>query len=127
MQTFTKVILFTDDQGYAQFREEEVPLSTGSPRAMLSQLEPSGGYQLRHSPVGFSKEFHCTKEPQYVFILSGLMEISLQDGSSRIFSPGQHFYSNDLLPENATFDPAIHGHESRQVGEQPLETLFLRA
>ncbi|MFT4798492.1 MAG: hypothetical protein ACJAYE_002387 [Candidatus Azotimanducaceae bacterium] len=126
MQTFTKVILYTDDKGFAQFREEEVALSTGSPRSMLSELQPSGGYQLRHSPTGFSKEFHCTRDPQYVFILSGVMEISLQDGSSKTFTPGQHFYSSDLLPEGETFDPTIHGHQSRQVGDEPLETLFLR-
>ena len=28
--------------------------------------------------------------------------------------------------EGATFDPAIHGHRSRQVGGQPLVTLFVR-
>jgi len=126
MQTFTKVVLYTDDKGFAQFREEEIPLSEGSPRSMLSELQTSGGYQLRHSPIGFNKEFHCTREPQFVFILSGVMEISLQNGSSKTFTPGQHFYSNDLLPEGETFDPTIHGHQSRQVGDEPLQTLFLR-
>jgi len=126
MQSFTKVILYTDDKGFAQFRAEEVVLSTGSPQSMLSELQPSAGYQLRHSPIGFSKEFHCTRDPQFVFILSGVMEIGLQDGSSKTFTPGQHFYSSDLLPEGETFDPTIHGHQSRQVGDEPLETLFLR-
>jgi hypothetical protein len=126
MQLFTKTILYTDDQGFAQFREEYVELSQGSPRSMLSALSPSGGYQLRHSPVGFAKEFHCTRDPQFVFILSGEMQISLQDGSSKTFTAGQHFYSSDLLPEGKTFDATIHGHQSRQIGDQSLETLFLR-
>ena len=127
MQTFTKVVLFTDSDGRAKFREEQIALSEGSPRAMLSPLLPSDGYQLRHSPVGFAKEFHCTPKPQYVFILSGQMKISLQDGTSRIFQPGEHFYSADELPAGATFDPAVHGHQSCQVGSEPLTTLFLRA
>ena len=55
------------------------------------------------------------------------MEIGLQDGSARVFGPGEHFYSADLLPEGAVFDPALHGHRSRQVGEEPLVTLFVRA
>ena len=126
MQLFTKTVLYTDHQGFAQFREQDVELSHGSPRSMLSALSPSGGYQLRHSPVGFTKEFHCTKEPQFVFILSGEMQISLQDGSSKTFTPGQHFYSSDLLPEGETFDATIHGHQSCQIGDQPLETLFVR-
>ena len=33
---------------------------------------------------------------------------------------------NYLLPQGATFDPAIHGHWSRQVGDDPLVTLFVR-
>ena len=87
---------------------------------------PSGGYQLRESPVGFRSDFHCTEYPQWVFILRGQMEIGLQDGSSRIFGPGEHFYSADLLPAGASFDAAVHGHCSRQVGGEPLVTLFLR-
>jgi mannose-6-phosphate isomerase-like protein (cupin superfamily) len=126
MEEFSKVVLYTDDQGFAQFREEPIELTEGSPRAMLSALMPSGGYQLRHSPVGFSKEFHCTRDSQFVFILSGIMEISLQDGTSKTFHPGQHFYSSDLLPLGETFDPTVHGHQSRQVGDSPLVTLFLR-
>jgi hypothetical protein len=126
MTSFTKVILFTDVDGRARFREEDVALTDGKPAARLSALMPSGGYQLRHSPVGFRSDFHCTGDPQWVFILGGVMEIGLQDGSSRRFVPGAHFYSADLLPAGAIFDPAVHGHWSRQVGPEPLVTLFVR-
>ena len=127
MTTFTKVILFTDVDGQAKFREETVPLTEGNPQAMLSTLGESGGYQLRHSPVGFRSQFHCTVTPQWVFILTGQMEIGLQGGVSRVFKPGEHFFSDDRLPEGATFDPAVHGHWSRQLGDEPLRTLFVRA
>jgi hypothetical protein len=123
---FTKVVLFTDVDGRARFREEVLPLDEGKPAARLSALMASGGYQLRHSPVGFRSEFHCTEVPQWVFILAGQMEIGLQDGSSRVFSPGQHFYSADLLPSGAIFDARVHGHWSRQVGDRSLQTLFVR-
>lgn len=126
MKRFTKVILFTDTDGRARFKEESVPLDQGKPEAVLSVLMPSGGYQLRNSPVGFRSSFHCTGEPQWVFILGGQMEISLQDGSARIFKPGEHFYSADVLPTGQTFDATVHGHWSRQVGPEPLVTLFLR-
>ena len=126
MDSFTKVILFTDSDGRARFREESVPLNQGSPQSMLSEVFASGGYQLRRSPVGFRSNFHCTGAPQWVFILGGQMEIGLQGGHSRIFHPGEHFYSADLLPEGSTFDAAIYGHWSRQVGPDPLVTLFVR-
>ena len=123
---FTQVILFTDADGFARFREEAIELTEGKPQARLSTLRPSGGYQLRHSPVGFRSEFHCTENPQWVFILGGQMEIGLQDGSSRIFKAGEHFYSDDRLPAGASFDAKRHGHWSRQVGPEPLVTLFVR-
>ena len=126
MTTFTKTILFTDTDGRARFRDEQVALSEGSPQSMLSPLTPSGGLQLRESPVGFRSQFHCSPHPQWVFILQGQMEIGLQDGSRRVFNPGQHFYSADMLPSGASFDAKVHGHWSRQVGEQPLQTLFVR-
>ncbi len=126
MTSFTQVILFTDADGRARFRENAIELSEGTPAAMLSRLFTSGGYQLRHSPVGFRSQFHCTSTPQWVFILQGQMEIGLQDGSSRVFKPGEHFYSDDILPAGVTFDAAVHGHWSRQLGDQPLVTLFVR-
>ena len=126
MATFTRVVLYTDRDGRARFREEEVALAEGTPQAMLSAVFPSSGYQLRHSPIGFRSEWHCTPKPQWVFILGGEMEIGLQDGSSRVFKPGEHFFSADTLPAGATFDPKIHGHWSAQRGDSPLVTLFVK-
>ncbi|MBK7062410.1 MAG: hypothetical protein IPI03_05685 [Rubrivivax sp.] len=127
MTTFTQVILFTDADGRARFREQGIELGEGKPQARLSALMPSSGLQLRESPIGFRSDFHCTETPQWVFILRGRMEIGLQDGSSRIFGPGEHFYSDDRLPEAARFDRSVHGHWSRQVGPEDLVTAFVRA
>lgn len=126
MSTFQQVILTTDPDGRARFHEAEIPLSEGSPAARLSPLLPATACQLRQSPVGFRSEFHCTGDAQWLFVLQGCMEIGLQDGSWRAFRAGQHFYSADTLPEGATFDPTVHGHRSRQVGDEPLVTLFVR-
>jgi hypothetical protein len=124
--TFIKTILFTDTDGRARFRDESIALDQGTPQSMLSEVFASGGYQLRNSPVGFRSQFHCTGAPQWVFILGGQMEIGLQGGASRVFGPGAHFYSADVLPEGAQFDAQVHGHWSRQVGPDPLVTLFVR-
>lgn len=127
MDHFVKTVLYTDSDGRAKFKEEQIALSEGSPLAMLSGWMASEGLQVRRSPVGFRSPFHCTGSPQWVFILRGQMEIGLQDGSSKTFSAGQHFFSADVLPGGAEFDPKVHGHWSRQVGEEALETLFVRA
>ena len=126
MPAFRKVVLYTDRDGRAKFREEDVTLSEGTPQAMLSAVLPASGYQLRHSPVGFRSQWHCTPKAQWVFILEGEMEIGLQDGSSRLFKPGEHFYASDTLPEGASFDDKVHGHWSAQRGGSPLVTLFVK-
>jgi hypothetical protein len=125
MSAFAKIVLFTDSDGRARFREERIDLPEGNPQSMLSKLFPASGYQLRHSPVGFRSQWHCTPKPQWVFILGGEMEIGLREGS-RLFRPGEHFFSADVLPEGASFDPRVHGHWSAQRGPHPLVTLFVR-
>jgi hypothetical protein len=126
MSEFIQTLLETGPDGRARWREARIALDEGKPMARLSSLMRSRGFQLRESPVGFRSAFHCTEHPQWVFILQGAMEIGLQDGSSRVFRPGQHFYSADVLPAGAVFDAQVHGHWSRQVGEAPLQTLFVR-
>jgi len=123
---FTKVVLFTDRDGRARFREERIELNEGTPQAALSRVFSCGGYQLRESPVGFRSQWHCTPQPQWVFILRGEMEIGLREGS-RLFKAGEHFFSTDTLPEGATFDANVHGHWSAQRGSSTLVTLFVKA
>ena len=127
MTTFTRTVLFTDVDGRARFKEEVIDLDQGSEKARLSEWMPAKGLQLRQSPVGFKSEFHVSSHLQWVFILQGQMEIGLQDGSCKVFAAGEHFFSADLLSEGAVFDPKVHGHCSRQVGEEALVTVFVRA
>ncbi len=124
--TLTHAILFTDVDGRAKFKDEPVALSEGTDAARLSPLRASKGFQFRQSPVGFQSDFHCTTTPQWLIVFSGAMEIGLQDGSVRVFKAGERFYSNDTLPVGATFDPKLHGHRSRQIGDEPLVTMFVR-
>ena len=126
MSTFTKVVLFTDRDGRARFREESIPLDEGTPQTMLSQILPASGCQLRRSPAGFRSDWHCTPKPQWLFVLEGEMEIGLRDGTTRVFRPGEHFFSADVLPEGAAFDPKLHGHRSAQRGAKALVTLFIK-
>ena len=126
METFTRTVLFTDTDGRARFREEKISLDQGTPQSRLSKVFPAMGLQLRKSPVGFRSQFHVSTQAQWVFILQGVMEIGLQDGSSKVFNAGEHFYSADLLPPGAVFDSQVHGHWSRQVGDEELVTVFVQ-
>jgi hypothetical protein len=123
---FAKTVLYTDGDGRARWREEPVALGEGTPQTALSAVFASAGYQLRRSPPGFRSTWHCTPKPQWVFILGGEMVIGLRDGSTRIFRPGEHFYSADTLPAGARFDADLHGHWSAQRGPDALITLFVK-
>ena len=127
MTALTLPELFTDIDGRARFRDAAVALDEGTPLTRLSALQASGGCQFRRSPAGFASDFHCTTTPQWLVVLQGRMEIGLQDGSTRVFGPGECFYSNDTLPAGATFDAKLHGHRSRLLGDDALVTLFVRA
>ena len=127
MTALTVPELFTDVDGRARFRDAAVALDEGTPLTRLSALQASGGCQFRRSPAGFASDFHCTTTPQWLVVLQGRMEIGLQDGSTRVFGPGECFYSNDTLPPGATFDAKLHGHRSRLLGDDALVTLFVRA
>ncbi|AVO35522.1 hypothetical protein [Ottowia oryzae] len=127
MTALTLPELFTDVDGRARFRDAAVALDEGTPLTRLSALQASGGCQFRRSPAGFASDFHCTTTPQWLVVLQGRMEIGLQDGSTRVFGPGECFYSNDTLPPGATFDAKLHGHRSRLLGDDALVTLFVRA
>lgn len=124
--TFSKVTLYTGPDGRARFREESIPLGETGRGLFLSALMSASGLQMRQSPVGYRSNFHCSTHAQWLFVLKGALEISLQDGSSRVFRAGDCLYSEDFLPAGATFDPAVHGHRSRLVGDEPLVTIFVR-
>lgn len=126
MSTLTQAVLYTDAEGYARFRDEAIELPLGTPAARLSELRATHACQFRVSPVGFRSDFHCTEAPQWTVVLAGAMEIGLRDGSTRLFRAGAFFYSSDLLPAGAEFDAGRHGHCSRQVGDVPLVTLFVK-
>lgn len=126
MELFKKIILFTDNDGFAKFKEENIVLSEGNSITALSQGLSMNEFQLRRSQIGFKSKFHCTQEPQWLFVIKGIMEITLQDGTKRQFKAGEHFYSADLLPEGVVFDENKHGHSSAQVGDEVLETIFIR-
>lgn len=119
-------VLYTGPDGKARFREQAVALSEGSPAARLSSWMQASACRLRRSPVGFASDFHCTEQPQWLFVLQGVMEIGLRDGSARRFGPGMFFYSADTVPSGQHFDPERHGHRSRQLGPDELVTLFVQ-
>jgi quercetin dioxygenase-like cupin family protein len=123
----TYVILETGPDGRSRFREEKVSLREVKPMLFLSTPMPGGNVMLRESPPGYSMDFHPTVSPQWTFMLSGALEIGLTDGTKRVFRAGDVLYATDTTPPGLTFDPKVHGHDSRTVGDEPVVAVLVRA
>lgn len=124
---FTQVVLEAGPDGRSRFREEPLSLQEAKPGLFLSAAMPGGKVMLRNSPPGYAMDFHRTVSPQWTFMLSGALEIGLPDGSSRVFRAGDVLYATDMAPSGVPFDPSIHGHNSRTVGDEPVVAVLVRA
>lgn len=124
---FTKVILECGPDGRSRFREETVPLAEAKPQLFLSEMMAGGKVQLRQSPPGYWMDAHPTVTPQWTFVLGGALEIGLPGGPARIFRTGDILYSADTAPAGVTFDPKVHGHTARVVGDEPVVAVLVRS
>ena len=96
---FKKVVLYTDESdGRSKFREEDVPMPAAGAVGFLSEVQETTGYQFRQSPAGYSSAFHNTGEKQWIFVISGVMRVTLRDESYRDFSAGDSFFCMDTAP-----------------------------
>jgi hypothetical protein len=123
---FTQVILEAGPDGRSRFREVVVPLEEAKPKLFLSSAMPGGSVVLRESPPGYTMDFHASVSSQWTFVLSGALEIGLPDGTCRIFRAGDVLYATDVTPPGRVFDPKVHGHNSRTVGDEPVVAVLVR-
>jgi len=123
---FIKVFLETGPDGRSRFREEVVPTLEVKPLLYLSAPLLGGNVVLRQSPPGYFMDFHPTTTAQWTFVLSGTLQIGLPDGTKRVFRAGDVLYSTDITPAGVTFDPKVHGHDSRVVSEEPVVAVLVR-
>jgi len=121
-----QTVLEAGPDGRSRFREEAVALKETKPMLFLSAPMPGGSVMLRESPPGYRMDFHPSASPQWTFMLSGALEIGLPDGTSRVFRSGDILYATDMAPSGAPFDPRVHGHSSRTVGEEPVVAVLVR-
>jgi len=119
-------ILFTDTTGVAKFKDFSVNYRPVNDRVSLSDVIPAGGFQFRESPPKVFNPWHCTARDstQWVIVTKGVMRVCLRDGNFEDFRPGEMFLSMDVQP-GERFE-AHNGHTSQAVGEESLETFFVK-
>ena len=99
------VRLYTGDDGESHF--EELDLAT---HPELGSLQAAKTVAFRTLEAGHFIDWHHAPARQFVFTVSGVMEIGIGDGSVRRFGPGDVLLAEDL---------SGRGHTMRIVGDQP--------
>ncbi len=74
------------------------------------QVDPvKGPVNFRSRPPGFFHDLHPESRRQYAIVISGQVEIGLEDGTKLTFGPGDVIFPTDVTGE---------GHSTRTVGEE---------
>ena len=101
--------MFTGSDGKSHFEDIDLPFEI-SDVAQRTDNEESQGMQFVYQPPGFVIDMHPAPRRQYVITLQGQSEITMGDGSSRLFGPGDVVLADDLTGE---------GHITKVVGDIP--------
>jgi hypothetical protein len=78
------VRMYTDNGGQTHFEDLTIPTEDIQNVA----IQTGSHIVFRCFPADYFRDWHMAPRRQYIFILSGQMEIGIGDGTSRRFGPG---------------------------------------
>ena len=97
------VHLYTGNDGQSHFEDLTIPLEDVQNIA----IQAGANIVFRRFPADYYSDWHTAPRRQYIFVLSGAMEIGIGDGTTRRFGPGDVVLADDL---------SGRGHTTRSVG-----------
>jgi hypothetical protein len=111
-----------DEKGCSYFDKSDVTMELkdfAPPAAPLqaSAFQPASQWGLLRLPVGWDGSWHPTPVQQLIICLAGQFEITVGDGRSRCFGPGEM-----VLLE----DTEGRGHVTKVVGSEEVECLSVQ-
>jgi quercetin dioxygenase-like cupin family protein len=92
------VRIYTGDDGESHF--EELTLES---HPELASLQPAQGIMFRNYEPGYFSDWHHAPRRQFVFTLSGEMELGIGDGTTRRLGVGDVLLAEDLTGRGHTF------------------------
>jgi mannose-6-phosphate isomerase-like protein (cupin superfamily) len=98
------VRMYTGSDGQTHFEDLHLPVD----EIQNVAIQAGANIVFRRFPADYFSDWHTAPRRQYIFILSGQMEIGIGDGTSRRFGPGDVVLADDLTGQ---------GHTTRSVGE----------
>jgi mannose-6-phosphate isomerase-like protein (cupin superfamily) len=108
------VSIYTDADSQSHFGEAELTFqlmayAPPAPPISVSELFNAEGVSFISSPSGWFGDWHPAPHRQFIFILSGELEVEVSDGEIRKFAPGDIILVKDTKGQ---------GHISRVVGNE---------
>ena len=108
------VRVYADPSGASHFGDGQVDFnladySPPAPPISVSDSTPAEGVLFLSSPEGWYGDFHPAPRRQFIFFLSGELEVEVSDGEKRRFGPGSVLVLEDTTGQ---------GHVSRVVGDE---------
>lgn len=97
------VRIYTGNDGQTHFEDLTLPAQD------IQNIAIQAGTDIvfRRFPADYFSDWHTAPRRQYIFVLSGHMEIGIGNGTTRRFGPGDVVLADDLTGQ---------GHTTRSIG-----------
>ena len=109
------VRLYTSDDGESSFEDLDLPFDPPQ-GAGRTPPQSSEGLFYNRIPAGHDSGWHTAPRRQYVVGIAGTTEITLRNGRSKRFGPGDVLLAEDLTGS---------GHHTRVVGDEERVSLMI--
>src|SRR5215470_5038537 len=97
------VRIYTGNDGQTHFEDLNIPAE----EIQNVAIQAGSSIVFRRFPADHFSDWHTAPRRQYIFILSGQMEIGIGDGTTRRFGPGDVVLADDMTGK---------GHTTRSLG-----------
>ena len=97
------VRIYTGDDGQSHLEDLDAPKEP----VLRVATKPGEDLVFRTSVENSFSDWHNPSRRQYLFVIDGQMEVSVNDGTSRFFRPGDVLLAEDMTGQ---------GHVTKSVG-----------
>ena len=108
--------LYTGLDGKSHFEDVDIPLNNIIGAQKMSEQRNATGIIFRETSGDYDLDWHNAPRRQYIINLEGGVEIAVDEGDSRTFSPGDVFLAEDTTGR---------GHKSRAVDNLPRKSIYV--
>jgi quercetin dioxygenase-like cupin family protein len=109
--------LYTGTDGESHFEDVDLPMQEGVDKGEIrTETFAAKGVLFRETSSDFKVDWHPAPARQYVITIEGEGEITVGDGTKRVFRPGSIMLAEDLTG---------HGHVTRALHNKPRTSIFI--